>query len=81
MIEGVLPTFLAVSSISASNVLITLIGFIVFYSTLAIVDVYLMVKTIRPVRPTRRRETDRGRRARARPRRIAERQETDHARL
>ena len=47
MIEGVLPTFLAVSSISASNVLITLIGFIVFYSTLAIVDVYLMVKTIK----------------------------------
>ena len=47
MIEGVLPTFMAVSSISASNVLITLIGFIVFYSTLAVVDVYLMTKAIR----------------------------------
>jgi len=47
VIEGVLPTFLAVSSISAGNVLTTLIGFIVFYSSLAIVDVYLMVKTVR----------------------------------
>lgn len=47
VIEGVLPTFLAVSSISAANVWITLIGFIVFYSTLAVVDVYLMAKTIR----------------------------------
>jgi cytochrome bd-type quinol oxidase subunit 1 len=43
----VLPTFLAVSSISAGNVLFTLVGFIVFYSSLAIIDVYLMVKTIR----------------------------------
>jgi cytochrome d ubiquinol oxidase subunit I len=47
VIEGVLPTFLAVSSISAGNVLITLIGFVVFYSTLAIVDVYLMLKAIK----------------------------------
>ena len=47
VIEGVLPTFLAVSSISAGNVLFTLIGFVVFYSTLAVVDIYLMLKTIR----------------------------------
>jgi cytochrome d ubiquinol oxidase subunit I len=47
VIEGVLPTFLAVSSISAANVATTLIGFVVFYTTLAIVDVYLMVKAIR----------------------------------
>src|SRR5450432_1157459 len=47
VIEGVLPTFLAVSSLSAANVWITLIGFVVFYSTLAVVDVYLMVKTIK----------------------------------
>jgi len=47
VIEGVLPTFLAVSSISAGDVLTTLIGFIVFYSSLAIVDIYLMVKTVR----------------------------------
>lgn len=47
VIEGVLPTFLAVSSISAANVWTTLIGFVVFYSTLAVVDIYLMVKTIK----------------------------------
>ena len=47
VIEGVLPTFLAVSSLSAGNVLTTLVGFIVFYSALLIVEVYLMVKAIR----------------------------------
>lgn len=47
VIEGVLPTFLAVSSLSASNVVTTLVGFVVFYSALLIIDVYLMVKTIR----------------------------------
>lgn len=47
VIEGVLPTFLAVSSLSAGNVMTTLIGFIVFYSTLLVVDLYLMAKAIR----------------------------------
>jgi cytochrome d ubiquinol oxidase subunit I len=47
VIEGVLPTFMAVSSISAGNVATTLIGFIVFYTTLAIVDVFLMLKAIK----------------------------------
>jgi cytochrome d ubiquinol oxidase subunit I len=47
VIEGVLPTFLAVSSISAANVWTTLLGFVVFYSTLAAVDVYLMVRTVK----------------------------------
>ncbi|MBX9710201.1 MAG: cytochrome ubiquinol oxidase subunit I [Xanthobacteraceae bacterium] len=47
VIEGVLPTFLAVSSISATNVWITLIGFVVFYSTLAVVDIFLMLKTVK----------------------------------
>ncbi len=47
VIEGVLPTFLAVSSLSASNVLTTLVGFIVFYSALLVVEIYLMVKAIR----------------------------------
>ena len=47
VIEGVLPTFLAVSSISAANVWITLTGFVVFYSALAVVDVFLMVKTVK----------------------------------
>ena len=47
VIEGVLPTFLAVSSLAAGDVLITLIGFVVFYSTLLVVDVYLMTKEIK----------------------------------
>ena len=47
VIEGVLPTFMAVSSLSAGNVLTTLVGFVVFYSTLLVVDVYLMTKAIR----------------------------------
>jgi cytochrome bd ubiquinol oxidase subunit I len=47
VIEGVLPTFLAISSLSAANVLTTLIGFVVFYSTLLVVDIYLMTKAIR----------------------------------
>ncbi len=47
VIEGVLPTFLAVSSLSAGDVLTTLTGFILFYSTLLVIEIYLMVKTIR----------------------------------
>ena len=46
-IEGVLPTFLGVSSTSSGNVWFSLGGFIVFYSTLAIVDLFLMVKYVR----------------------------------
>jgi cytochrome d ubiquinol oxidase subunit I len=47
VVEGVLPTFLAVSNISANNVLVTLFGFIGFYSALLIVEIYLMVRAIR----------------------------------
>jgi cytochrome d ubiquinol oxidase subunit I len=46
-IDGVLPTFLSASSTSAQNVWISLIAFVVFYSALAVVDVYLMVKAVR----------------------------------
>jgi cytochrome d ubiquinol oxidase subunit I len=46
-IEGVLPTYLANSSVAASDVWFSLTGFIVFYTTLAIVDLYLIVRTIR----------------------------------
>lgn len=46
-IEGILPTFLSASSLSVEQVLFTLIGFIVFYSTLAVVDVFLMVRYVR----------------------------------
>jgi cytochrome d ubiquinol oxidase subunit I len=46
-IDGVLPTFLAVSSVSAAQVLFTLTGFVLFYSALLIVDVMLMLKYVR----------------------------------
>lgn len=46
-IDGVLPTFLGVSATSAGNVWLSLTGFIVFYTALAAVDVYLMVRMIR----------------------------------
>lgn len=47
VVEGLLPTFLGVSSISSTEVWISLIGFIFFYSLLAIVELFLMVKYIR----------------------------------
>jgi cytochrome d ubiquinol oxidase subunit I len=46
-IDGVLPTFLSVSSVPESSVIFSLIGFVIFYSTLAVVEAYLMVRTIR----------------------------------
>ena len=46
-IEGVLPTFLAVSPIPIGSVVLSLAGFVVFYSILAILDVYLLAKYIR----------------------------------
>jgi cytochrome d ubiquinol oxidase subunit I len=46
-IEGILPTFLASSSVTPGSVWFSLIGFVVFYTTLAVVDVYLMFRTVR----------------------------------
>jgi len=46
-VEGVLPTFLGVSGTDANNVLFSLIGFVVFYSALLVVDLFLMLKYIR----------------------------------
>jgi len=46
-IEGVLPTFLAVSPIPVSSVATSLAGFVLFYTTLAVVDVMLLRKYIR----------------------------------
>jgi cytochrome bd ubiquinol oxidase subunit I len=46
-IDGVLPTYLSVSSISAGSVAASLAGFVLFYSALAIIELYLMVKYIR----------------------------------
>lgn len=47
VVDGLLPTFMGVSSITATNVWISLSGFVLFYTVLAIVEVYLMVKYIR----------------------------------
>ncbi len=46
-IDGVLPTFLSVSSTPASNVAVSLAGFVIFYSALAAVELFLMVRTVR----------------------------------
>jgi cytochrome d ubiquinol oxidase subunit I len=45
-IDGILPTFLGVSSLSAGQVVFTLTGFVVFYSALLVVDITLMRKYI-----------------------------------
>ncbi|MFQ6018793.1 MAG: cytochrome ubiquinol oxidase subunit I, partial [Kiloniellaceae bacterium] len=47
LIEGILPTYMGVSSVSAGAVWSSLIGFVLFYSALAVVDVFLMIKYIR----------------------------------
>jgi cytochrome d ubiquinol oxidase subunit I len=46
-IEGVLPTFLAVSPIPVSSVALSLAGFVVFYTVLAVIDVFLLKKYIK----------------------------------
>ena len=46
-ISGVLPTALSVSSLPASSVYASLAAFIVFYTALFIVEMYLMLKYIR----------------------------------
>ena len=46
-IDGVLPTALGVSSVSAAQVATSLTGFVVFYTALLVVDVILMTKYIR----------------------------------
>jgi cytochrome d ubiquinol oxidase subunit I len=45
-IEGILPTALAVSSVSTAQVATSLAGFVFFYSALAVVDVMLMRKYV-----------------------------------
>ena len=47
VVQGMLPTFMAASDLSFSKVLGSLIGFIIFYSSLAVIELYLMVKYIR----------------------------------
>jgi cytochrome d ubiquinol oxidase subunit I len=47
IIEGVLPTFLAASPVPVWNVWISLLGFVLFYTVLLVVDLYLMIKYAR----------------------------------
>jgi cytochrome d ubiquinol oxidase subunit I len=47
IIEGVLPTFLGVSSLAPGQIITTIIGFTVLYAALAIVEVLLMVHLIK----------------------------------
>lgn len=47
VVEGLLPTFLGVSSVTATTVWISLIGFVFFYTILAVVELFLMVKYIK----------------------------------
>ena len=46
-VDGVLPTFLGASALPAMNVWLSLAAFVAFYSALAAVDVYLLVRMIR----------------------------------
>lgn len=47
VVEGYLPTFMGVSSLTSGAVLTSIIGFVFFYSLLAVVEVILMIKYIR----------------------------------
>ena len=46
-VQGILPTSMATSSVSAPQLLTSLASFFIFYTVLAIIEVYLMVKYIR----------------------------------
>ncbi len=46
-VEGVLPTAVAVSNIGIQTVLATLVGFVVLYSILIVVEMKLMLGAIR----------------------------------
>ena len=46
IIDGVLPTFLAASGLKLHQIMITLSGFVLIYTVLAIVEVWLMRKLI-----------------------------------
>ena len=46
-IEGVLPTALGVSSLSRAALWTTLVGFTLLYGTLAVIEVSLILRTVR----------------------------------
>ena len=47
VIEGILPTSLGVSPVSYNHVLASLAGFVILYTVLLVVDLYLMVKYVK----------------------------------
>jgi cytochrome d ubiquinol oxidase subunit I len=47
VVAGVLPTFLGVSAVPRGSIIFSLLGFVVFYSALAVTDAVLMVRAIR----------------------------------
>jgi cytochrome d ubiquinol oxidase subunit I len=47
VIEGILPTFLGVSSLNAASVYGSVLGFAIFYGLLCVLEFYLMIKYIR----------------------------------
>jgi len=47
IIDGIMPTFMGVSDVPAGNVIASLAAFVVFYSSLAAVDLVLIVKYVR----------------------------------
>ena len=47
VIEGILPTFMGTSSVSTAQVWMSLIGFVVFYTALAVVELFLMLRIAR----------------------------------
>ncbi len=46
-VYGMLPTGLSVSNISVTNVYLSFAGFVLFYTVLFVIEVYLMVKYVR----------------------------------
>ena len=47
VVDGVLPTFLGASAVPVATIALSLAGFILFYSALAVTDLALMVRAIR----------------------------------
>ncbi len=47
VIEGVLPTFLGTSSLTSNALYTSVAGFVLLYTMLAVVEIYLMIKYIR----------------------------------
>ena len=47
VVQGILPTFIATSTLTIAQISTSLFSFVAFYSILAVIEIYLMVKYIR----------------------------------